>query len=377
MTTQNVDMMYYIKETPAQVQYCLDNRKQLTKPLVDRFVGNPRNITVVACGSSSNGTHLARRFMMETLGVNVKVVTPYTFTHYEAKYSVNDLVVCVSQSGCSTNTIDALRKCKELGIETIGITGNTETSDFVTEADVLVDWGVQEETVGYVTKGVVTLGVFFDLFAAEAALATNRISEDRYQCILAQIKRTTELHPIMVSEFDRIYKANAKTFLSMQNMFAVGCGANMGTIMEAALKISETVTIPAVCYEVDEYIHGPNLQLTPNYTVIFVDGTDEPSKRVVQAYHATHDVTDHTFIITNDPSIDDSHALRIPFDIEESLTPLVNVVFFQLLAHTVSLALGSMESHPLMKTFNDKIKSKTEKWINHDDEMIRRQKMER
>ena len=79
--------------------------------------------------------------MMKYLNLEVKVVTPFTFTNYEHNVTDEDFVFCISQSGCSTNTIKALRKCRELGIPAIGLTGNVN-SDFKTEADLVVDYGV-------------------------------------------------------------------------------------------------------------------------------------------------------------------------------------------------------------------------------------------
>ena len=58
----------------------------------------------------------------------------------------------------------------------------------------------------------------------------------------------------------------------MSWVYSCGAGANYGTALESALKMGETIHIPSCCYEIEEYIHGPNLQLTPQYNVIFFDG---------------------------------------------------------------------------------------------------------
>ena len=90
-------------------------------------------------------------------------------------------------------------------------------------------------------------------------------------------------------------------------------------------------------------------------------GGDEAGKRAVQAYHATRTVTDRCFIITNDPTVDEDHAIRIPSCVKELLTPLHHVVFFQLLAHTVSTELRTMPRHPLFaEYFHTKIDNKSE-----------------
>ena len=368
MEKLNVTMKDYILETPQTVLNNLENCYNLTDPLVHAFLKKTYNrIIIVASGSSCNASHMARHFMMKQLNMEVKIVTPFTFTNYEHNVKEDDFVICVSQSGCSTNTIKALRKCRELGIPAIGLTGNVN-SDFKTEADLVIDYCVGIELVGYVTKGVVTLSLFLMLFALNANIDSKL--KDRV-FIEKDIKKAMTAHAEMVEAFDKFYAKNRKSLTSMTNLYTIGCGANMGTVMEGALKVGETVHIPSVCYEVDEYIHGPNLQLTPNYTVIFVDGGDEAGKRCVQAYHATRTVTDRCFIITNDPSVDEDHAIRIPSIVREELTPLHHVVFFQLLAHTVSTELRTMPRHPLFtENFHSKIDNKSETYVDHHEELF-------
>ena len=371
MSKLDVTMMDYILETPATVLANVERSKDLTAPLVDLFVKKPfKRIIVVASGSSCSATTMARLLMMKYLKVEVKVLTPFTFTNYEHDVNEDDFVVCISQSGCSTNTISALRKCKEMGVTAIGLTGNIE-SDFKTEADVVIDYGVGIELVGYVTKGQITLAVFMMLFAVEAALKLDLISEAEANAVKDEIKQAMKAHGEMVSAFDKMYKEHRKTFTSMTNLYVIGCGANFGTIMEGSLKVGETVHIPSICYEVDEYIHGPNLQLTPNYTVVFIDGGDEASRRCIQAYHATKTVTDRCFIISNDASIEEGHAIRIPSATSELISPLYNVVFFQLLAHYPSEELKTMRRHPLFtENFHTKISSKSESYVDHHNELI-------
>ena len=371
MEKLNVTMKDYILETPQTVLENINRSKALTQSLVSAFLEkNYKRIIVVASGSSCNATHLARLFMMKYLNLEVKVVTPFTFTNYEHNVSDEEFVFCISQSGCSTNTIKALRKCRELGIPAIGLTGNVN-SDFKTEADLVVDYGVGIELVGYVTKGVVTLALYLMLFALEVALAKNTITEEGYALVKAEMTKAMDAHKEMVDAFDVLYNKHRKAFTSMTNLYTVGCGSNIGTVMEGALKVGETVHVPSCCYEVDEYIHGPNLQLTPNYTVILVDGGDEAGKRAVQAYHATRTVTDRCFIITNDPTVDEDHAIRIPSCVSELLTPLHHVVFFQLLAHTVSTELRTMPRHPLFaEYFHTKIDNKSENYVDHHKELF-------
>ena len=115
--------------------------------------------------------------------------------------------------------------------------------------------------------------------------------------------------------------------------------------------MGETIHIPSCCYEIEEYIHGPNLQLTPQYNVIFFDGNDGASRRVEQVYKATRKVT-------NRASLSDT--------VSSELSPLVYLPFVQLLSFIVSNDLHSIYQHPLLKEFKAIAAAKTENFVNYD-----------
>ena len=103
-------MLRYIQETPAQVRANIAASARLTQRMVELYLSRPyRTVWLVACGSSCNAGHCARYYMKQYLGVEVKIVTPFTFNHYEHDMTPDDFVVCISQSGCSTNTIESLQ----------------------------------------------------------------------------------------------------------------------------------------------------------------------------------------------------------------------------------------------------------------------------
>ena len=119
----------------------------------------------------------------------------------------------VSQSGCSTNSIEALKKLKELGHLAIGLTGNIN-SDFKDWSDLLIDYSVGKETVGYVTKGVATLAQFLMLFALEAALAKQKISIEDYEKVMKELHEVPTRHETIQKETFDFYQRN-KTALTV------------------------------------------------------------------------------------------------------------------------------------------------------------------
>ena len=269
----------------------------------------------------------------------------------------NDLVLVVTQSGLSTNAIEALKIIKKKQCRAICLTGN-KNSDVKDVADVVIEYGVGEELVGYVTKGVSSLALFLDLFA----IAYSGKSE-----YLEELKKAVHLNEEMIGKATSFIQLHYKEFSSMSWVYSCGAGANYGTALESALKMGETIHIPSCCYEIEEYIHGPNLQLTPQYNVIFFDGNDVASHRVEQVYKATRKVSERAYLISNNPGLaDDDHVLSLSDTVSSELCPLVYLPFVQLLSFIISNDLHSIYQHPLLKEFKAIAAAKTENFVNYD-----------
>ena len=263
----------------------------------------------------------------------------------------------VTQSGLSTNAIEALKIIKKKECRAICLTGN-KNSDVKDVADVVIEYGVGEELVGYVTKGVSSLALFLDLFAIAYSGKIEYLDE---------LKKAVDLNEEMIDQATNFIQQHYKNFSSMSWVYSCGAGANYGTALESALKMGETIHIPSCCYEIEEYIHGPNLQLTPEYNVIFFDGNDGASRRVEQVYKATRKVTNRAYLISNNPQLSrDGHVLSLSDTVSSELSPLVYLPFVQLLSFIVSNDLHSIYQHPLLKEFKAIAAAKTENFVNYD-----------
>ena len=117
MSDTKPTMLTYIEQTPEQLKRNVERAEELTGALVDLYALKPRHaIWIVACGSSFNGALCARYFMMKYLKREVKIVPSATFIFGEHDLHEDDFVFVISQSGCSTNSIQALDLLRELGI---------------------------------------------------------------------------------------------------------------------------------------------------------------------------------------------------------------------------------------------------------------------
>ncbi|MDO4198219.1 MAG: SIS domain-containing protein [Erysipelotrichaceae bacterium] len=353
-------MMTYIDGSKDSIDNIVENRKKITEKLVDLYLEKDyHNIWIVACGSSYNGSLCGKPFMMKYLDTDVKMVNPNNFICGEDRVKDDDFVVFVSQSGCSTNTIEAIEHFKKMNRKAVSITANAD-GDFKDHADYVIDWSCGEETVGYVTKGVSTLALFFMCFALEAAYKKKMIDDDKYDEIVEEMKELGERNRIVKEKTLKFIDDNYKTLTSMNKVYSVGFSQGFSIASEGALKMGETIKIPSFAYEAEEYIHGPNLQLNPTYSVFFVDDMDKGSERLETIYKATKSVTDNAFMLTDRES-DDPKVLSMGFDVKEPLlSPVYCLSFFQTLAYSVSDVLNTWDTYKLMKIFNETARTKTD-----------------
>lgn len=353
-------MQDYIEETSSIAKHNIKEYKELTQPLTDIISEtNIDTLWLIASGSSYNSCYCAKSFMEKHLDFNIKIITPYTFVWYEHKMKKNDIVIVVTQSGMSTNAIEAIEKLKKLGKKTICLTGNIN-SDVKKYADIVLDYGVGEELVGYVTKGVSMLCLYLMLLTINLSKNTTLLSEiEKAVAIFEDVKEKTYM----------FIKENYKSLSSMNWSYCCGAGTTYGVALEGALKIGETIHVPSCCYELEEYIHGPNLQLSPKYTVFIFDGNDHASKRVSQIYNATRKVTENVFMISaNKEFRKDNHVLVLNEVPLKELSSFVYLPFVQLISFVISDDLKSIKQHPLLKEFKAIAAAKTESFVNYDDD---------
>lgn len=345
---KKITMQNYIASCPEFIRNNVSHSKELTAPLVKEYIsGGYKNIWIVACGSSSNGSLCARQFVRRHLKCEVKILTPFQFVVSEHDFADSDMIVVVSQSGYSTNALDAIRVVRDSGRRCIGLTGDLH-SDLAKACDVAANYGVGRETVAFVTRGVTTLALFFMLFAVDAAEALEIKSAEEALTDRKLLAESAEWNQSMMDKLPAFVKTHYQSLSAMTNAYVCGVGANLGTACEGALKLGETINIPASAYETEEYIHGPNLQLTPQYTVFLIDG-GEGSARIREIYEATRIVTSNAYLITTAPEYPGDNVLCIPCSLPPEMTPLCFLPFFQLIAAQLADDLERWVKHPLQR----------------------------
>ena len=350
-------MVDYVRETPSVIRAQLAG--SWTKPLVDAFLaGSFSRVRIVACGSSKNAALIARPYLRRTLGCEVMITEPYTFCTYEHELPEDEFCFVISQSGYSTNALAALATMRAEGRPAIGVTGDA-ASDYLSACDVLVDYGVGEEQVGYVTKGVSALSTFLMLFGANVAERKGHAADVR-----EGIESMLDNFEAAVYQTSPLIDMRYKELSSMDRVFLVGAGANYGVAAEGALKFAECLQIPAQALELEEYLHGPNLQLSPDYTLFFIALGERSWARTREILGATRLVTDRIFAISDCPEIDADIVLAQSAD--ELIAPLAALPALQTIAWRITEDKHLWHKHPLVARFDAALSGKSENYVDKE-----------
>lgn len=365
----------YIAKSSCVLSENLSRAEELVAPLVSQFVlARPEELRLVASGSSYNACIAMRPCMEKALGMRVEVLTP---SAYEESFTRLELIAphafeaFVSQSGCSTNVLKAIDCAKRAGHEAIGLTGNVN-GDMSGVVDEIIEWGVGNETVDFVTLGVATLMEFLAFFSIEVGRRLGGLSDGEFDAWMNQMARIPDLHASVVDQARSLFVWDERVFLAPGPAFMCGGGPAWGLALEGALKWQETIKAPAMAYEPEEYIHGPNMQINPSYRAFFIN-VSPGGERVREIYRATREVTEHAYLIDAYAPMQgggrDRHLVGVDSRIDSVLAPMALLPALQYIPAHGMRVLDCENTHPLFERFEKCVHCKT---ADYDDVMARK-----
>lgn len=348
-------MQDFVKYSETKMETNFTDRKVLIKPIVEIYKKSIyKNIVIIASGSSYNAALMAKEFLINVLKLPVQVQTPEYTIEFGMIYPKDSFVIVISQSGSSTNIIHCLKKLKKDGIEEVSLTGNL-VSEMAQYSHIILDYGPGNEYVDFVTTGVQTLVEYLIIFGIAVGDVTNE----------EQVNFLDNLHNAINSQSLIIQRV--ETFLSRKYLelsqenptFFCGNGPNLGACKEGALKFQETLKRPTMYYEIEEFLHGPDMQLTPGYTVFLLDKLKE-NERIHQVFQALKLVTSQDYMITTDLSFsDDSSAIVLPMYSNEFFSSFYFLPVLQYVSAFMTNKLDRWDTHPFFDKFDKQIPIKT------------------
>lgn len=340
-------MLKEIEEQPEVVNKTLefytkeDGKEKLTDLFEEIDFSKVQEIDIVACGTAYYAGLQGANYLKKIAQFRSNVEIASEFRYSDPIIDERNVVVFVSQSGETLDTLMALRLAKSKGAKTIAIT-NVVGSTISREADVVIYTLAGPEISVASTKAYTAQVTTFYLLSLEIALKLNKITEAEYKnYILKAYNLSGKIEEIFDSK-EKI-KGIAETIKDKRNGFYIGRGIDEKVAREGSLKMKEITYIHTEAFPAGELKHG-TIALIENDTMVVVVATQKDMvEKVVSNIKELKARGAYIISITKNSYkdiIEVSDEVLAISDIDDILAPVLAVIPAQLLAYYTAVAKG-------------------------------------
>jgi len=315
---------------------------------------NITSIKIAACGTSWHAG-LAGKYMLEQLArIPVEVDYASEFRYRDPVLCETDLLLVISQSGETADTIAALREAKQQGCKVLSIC-NVQGSMITREADGTILTHAGPEIGVASTKAFTAQMIALYLFALYLGQLREKLTPEQAQ---GHAQQLAEL-PVKIEHLlndDDIFEELSKEFFRAQDFLYLGRGINFTVALEGALKLKEISYIHAEGYPAGEMKHGPNALIDERLPVVVVNTKEEGNHASELRYEKTHsnivEVKAREGIVLSVLTEGDEmsrhvsdHVIEIPPS-SDLLSPILAIIPLQLLAYHIAVRRGCDVDQP-------------------------------
>lgn len=304
-------------------------------------------IIIVGCGTSWHAGLVGEYLFEELARVNVEVEYASEFRYRNPVINQGDIVIAISQSGETADTLAAIELAKEKGAIIFGVCNVVGSSIArATHAGAFTHAGPEIGVAS--TKAFTAQVTVLTLMAIAIAKKKNTITEELYQNLLSELEAIPEKVKRLFDGADRI-KEIAYIFTYARNFIYLGRGLNFPVALEGALKLKEISYIHAEGYPAAEMKHGPIALIDEDMPVVFLATKDSSYEKIVSNIQEVKARKGRVIAIVTEgdkliPSMVD-FVIEIP-ECHELLTPLLSVIPLQLLSYYVAVMRGRNVDQP-------------------------------
>ena len=282
------------------------------------------NIHIVACGSAYH-TGLVGKYLIEkyaNIPVYVEVASEYRYKYNF--YDKKTLVILVSQSGETADTLACLKKVKEDGIDTLGIV-NVVGSSVARESKYVMYTKAGCEIAVATTKAYLAQLTVFSIITMY--LTNNK----------DLLKEISTIPTLIDNLINKDYKSIANEIYKNKDIFFIGRGIDYSIAMEGSLKLKEISYINSVAYQAGELKHGTISLIEKNTPVIAISTDDTLSEKTISNIKEVKARGAKVIFVTNQNINDDFYDIKIDIPkVSELLQPILTIVPLQLLSYEVA-----------------------------------------
>jgi glucosamine--fructose-6-phosphate aminotransferase (isomerizing) len=315
--------------------------------LTDDQLRDAAKVVLVACGSSFHAAMVAKYAIERWARVSVEVDIASEFRYRDPVVDGTTLVIGVSQSGETIDTIQALREAKSRGAMVVAVS-NVVDSSMAREADAVLYTRAGLEVCVASTKAVLAQIAALELLALRLAQVRGTLSDGEVAILLEHLQATPELVRITI-ERDAIVAAAAQQLSSARDFFFLGRNVGFPVALEGALKLKEISYLHAEGYPAGELKHGPLALIEPGVVVVAIatDGVLLEKLLANIAEVKSRGATVVALCVDGDemvPAVAD-FVLRVPAT-NSLLSPIVDIVVLQQFAYHLARGRGLNVDRP-------------------------------
>jgi len=299
------------------------------------------NITISACGTSWHSALIGEYMLEDVAKIPVEVEYASEFRYRASCVNDKTLLIAISQSGETADTLAAMREAKERGARVMGLV-NVVGSTIARESDFGIYLHAGPEIGVASTKAFTSQVLALALFTLYLGRARDSVTQDRAREIIEAIKKLPE-QVEQVLELNDALRELARTYKSSTNFLYLGRGYNFPTALEGALKLKEISYIHAEGLPAAEMKHGPIALIDENMPVVVIAPQDSIYSKVLSNIQEVKARGGRVIAVATDGSSELAelvdHLIPIPKTIE-MLAPILATVPLQLLAYHVAVMRG-------------------------------------
>jgi glucoselysine-6-phosphate deglycase len=333
-------MWDYIEEQPTVLRSILNKHQHTT--FIDNIT-KPTTIIITASGTSLNAAYTLKPFFNQILDCTIIIENPFQLRYYHSllkKKHENTILIGISQTGKSTGTIDCLKLANAQNIPTIALTEASD-SPLANIANHVVPIGCGEENAPPKTKGFSATVLTLQLLVIDLLHKQDNSLLQEYSSCIKDMSST--ILDAKVWAKNHSYWAKAPTITT------VGFGYNDGIAKEGALKLLETMQIPVMNYDLEEFMHGPHRTIVKDSYIILIQTYGLGSIFMDRLIDFVKTKTDNYLVISSCHPSDD-HTISIK-DSPLSSTWMQSVIPFQVLACYFPELNGVNPTKPVYASF--------------------------
>ncbi|MCP9770333.1 glutamine--fructose-6-phosphate transaminase (isomerizing) [Lacihabitans sp. LS3-19] len=348
-------MLKEIFEQPKSIADCLRGRINADEAIIQ--LGGLRNhisklakakrIVFVACGTSWHAGLVGEYLFEELARINVEVEYASEFRYRNPIIKEGDIVIAISQSGETADTLAALELAKSKGAIILGVCNVVGSSiSRVTEAGVYTHAGPEIGVAS--TKAFTAQVTVLTMIAIATAHAKGTINEDTFRRLLTEMAAIPQKVEEILKSAEEI-KDISKLFTFASNFIFLGRGLNFPVALEGALKLKEISYIHAEGYPAAEMKHGPIALIDEDMPVVFIATKDSSYEKVVSNIQEVKARKGRVIAIVSEGDVEVKKmvdfAIEVP-NTHEILQPLLTVIPLQLLSYYIAVMRGRNVDQP-------------------------------